>query len=333
MRAEGAPRKPHLSTRDRVKRIAQVALAVAGVVAVVLLVRQIGVHTLLALVKRALPWMPALLALELVRIGAETIGTRAIAVAADDAARRLDWGAWLRMHLVANAALVVLPAGRTICEGIKMASISAVTSAPRAAGIVVVQHSMTLLALAAISVPCAIAAWVLGAPVIALAVAAHAALCVVGMVGMILAARHAKIPAFAAKWFVHAPDALETFRETVRGMPWFPPGAFGAKLLNRAVQAVQYVILLVAVGGGFSAIRGFHADGVNLVGSALGEFMPAQVGAMDGSFAYAATSLGVTVAMAMAIATLARLTQLSWSAVGALVPVIVPVRAERPSVA
>ncbi|MBI2390611.1 MAG: flippase-like domain-containing protein [Deltaproteobacteria bacterium] len=302
-------------------------------VAVVLLVRQIGLRALLSLVTRALPWMPALLALELVRIVAETIGTRAIAVAADDGARRLDWGAWFRMHLVANAALVVLPAGRTICEGIKMASISAATSAPRAAGIVVVQHAMTLLALAVISVPCAIAAWTLGAPVIALAVSAHALLCGIGMVGMIVAARHAKIPAFAARWFVHAPDALVTFRETVRAAPWVAPGAFGAKLLNRVVQAVQYGILLVAVGGGGSAARAFHADGVNLVGSALGEFMPAQVGAMDGSFAYAATSLGVTVAMAMAIATLARLTQLVWSAVGALVPVIVPTRAERPSAA
>jgi len=318
-----AAEKPTRSTRDRLRTIAQLAFALAGVAAVAVLVRQVGARTLFAIIGSALPWMPVLLLLEAVRIFAELLGTRAVARLVTSADEQLDLGAWLRMHLVANAALVVLPAGRAICEGIKIVSIAAKVGAPRAAGIVVVQHGMSMLALGAISVPCAFAALLLQSKVLALVVAVHGALCFIGAFGLLFASRHASVPPFAAKWFVHAPGAIATFRATVGALPWFSPAAFGAKLLNRTVQVLQFTVLMIAVAGHVSGPTSFLAEGVNLVGSALGEFIPAQVGTIDGAFAYAAPQLGITLAMAVGIATLARLTQLVWSAVGALVPVII----------
>jgi hypothetical protein len=322
----GAASKPRRSTRERLRTLAQLAFALAGVAAVVILVRQVGARTLLGMIGAALPWMPALLLLEAVRILADMLGTRALARLAISAHHddQLDLASWVRMHLVANAALVVLPAGRAICEGIKVMSISAVTGAPRAAGIVVVQHGMTMLALGTISIPCAAAALVLHSKILALLIAGHGVLCFVGAFGFLFASRRANIPRFAATWFVHAPDAISTFRATVKSLPWFSPAAFGAKLLNRVAQTAQYVLLLLAIAGDASAARAFFAEGVNLVGSALGEFIPAQVGTIDGAFAYAAPQLEINLAMAVGIAALARLTQLVWSAVGALVPVIVP---------
>jgi hypothetical protein len=217
----------------------------------------------------------------------------------------------------------VLPAGRAICEGIKIATLSRTYGAPKAAGYITVQHSMTMLALSIISVPCAVAAYlVVGMSLITMAILAHCALCTFGAVALQVAARRAMVPKVAAKWFVHSPGAITTYRDTVRALPWIAPRTLLGKVCNRLLQALQFGVILHAIGTDTSALRAFLADGVNLVGSALGEFMPAQVGAMDGSFAMAAQALGVTVAMAMALANLARLVQLVWSAVGALVPVI-----------
>lgn len=308
------------SLRDRAGGIARVVFALAGVAAVVLLVRQVGLRELGALLFRALPWMPLLLILEGGRIVAETYGTRATFGADAD---RLDVMSWFRMHLVANAALVVLPAGRAICEGIKIASLSRAYGAPRAAGYITVQHSMNMLALTVISVPCAIASYaIVGASLITFAIVAHLALCLVGAFALQIAARRAVVPRMAAKWFVHSPGAVTTFRDTVRSLPWIAPRTLAGKVFNRALQVVQFGIVLHAIGTDTSSARALLADGVNLVGSALGEFMPAQVGAIDGSFALAAKALVITVAMAMALANLARIVQLIWSAVGALVPVI-----------
>ncbi len=315
------------SLRDRAGGIARVVFALAGVAAVVLLVRQVGLRALGALLVHALPWMPLLLVLEAGRIISETYGTRATFGGDAD---RLDVMSWFRMHLVANAALVVLPAGRAICEGIKIASLSRAYGAPRAAGFVTVQHSMTMLALALISIPCAIASYAItGASLITYAILAHLALCALGAFALQVAARRAVVPKIAAKWFVHSPGAVTIYRDTVRSLPWIAPRTLAGKVGNRVLQAMQFGIVLHAVGTETSSARAFLANGVNLVGSALGEFMPAQVGAIDGSFALAAKALVISVAMAMAVANLARIVQLVWSAVGALVPVIA--RGDRPA--
>jgi hypothetical protein len=311
---------PTRSLREKVAGIARVVFAVAGVAAVIILVRQVGLRELGALLHRALPWIPLLVVLEAGRIACEAFGTRAIC---GRDAGRLDIATWIRLHLVANAALVVLPAGRAICEGIKIASMSKAFGAPRAAGLVIIQHSMTMLGLAVISVPCLIAAYTFtGATLITAAIGGHLVLCLVGAFALQIAARRAMVPKMAAKWFVHSEGALDIFRATARSLPWIPVPTLLGKVGNRALQAVQFMVILHAIGTWTSIERGFLADGVNLVGSALGEFMPAQIGAMDGTFAVAATALGVNVAMAMAMANLSRLVQLGWSVVGALVPMI-----------
>jgi hypothetical protein len=304
-------------------------MAVAGVAAVVLLIRQVGARELLTLALRALPWIPLLLLLEGVRIACETFGTRAI-VAGER--RQMDLASWLRMHLVANAALVMLPAGRAICEGIKIASLSKTYGPPRSAAYVVMQHSMTLLALAVISIPCAVAShFATGMSLLTIGIIVHGGLCMFGTIAVQVAARKAIVPGFAKKWFVHSEGALEIFRDTARAIPALPIGCLLGKLGNRVVQAFQFGVILHALGAFGTAERAFLADGVNLVGSALGELLPAQIGAMDGTFALASNALVINIAAAMAIANLMRLVQMGWSAVGALLPVIVPTRGRESS--
>jgi hypothetical protein len=315
---------PSRSLRERAGSLFRLALAIVGVLAVVLLIRQVGARELLTLAVRALPWIPLLLLLEGLRILSDTLGTRAICA---DEPKQIDLATWIRMHLVANSALVMLPAGRAICEGVKIASMSKVYGAPRAAGYVVMQHSMTLLALALISIPCAAASYLaVGMSMLTIAMAVHCVLCVIGMFAVQAAARRAVVPKFAKKWFVHSDGALLEFRDVARAVPRVHIGTLLGKLGNRVLQAAQFGVILYALGAHGTTERAFLADGVNLVGSALGELLPAQIGAMDGTFAIASKALLISIAAAMAIANLSRLVQLGWSAVGALLPVISPDR-------
>lgn len=315
-----------MSVRERLVVFVEVAFAIVGVAAVVLLVRHVGARALLELLRQALPWMPLLIGLEALRIVAEAVGTRAVARLVMP--ERLTGWAWLRMHLVANATLVVLPAGRAVCESVKFVSLSASTGPGRAAAIVVVQQAMTLLAMGAISIPCALAAYGLQARLLALAIGIHGLSAVGAAFLLVLSARHAKLPRFASAWLM--PSTLGTFRETMLALPWISPVGLLGKLLNRVLQAAQYAVCMVAVAGDTTAARALLADGASLVGSALGELIPAQVGAVDGALAYAAPQLGLTVAMAIAVATLARLSNLFWSAVGALTPMLRAPRRSRP---
>lgn len=320
--------RPTRSFRERAGSVLKALFALVGVAAVALLIRQIGARELLALLIRALPWLPLLLLLEGVRILAEAYGTRAIC---GEDRTKIDIPTWIRMHLVANSALQVLPAGRAICEGIKIAAMSPAYGAPRAAGFVIIQHSMNMLALALISVPCAFAAYLAsGLGLLTAAVLIHGGLCLFGAVALQIAARRAVVPKLAAKWFVHSEDALAVFRATARALPWISPATLLGKVINRVLQVAQLTVILHAIGAGGTIERGFLADGVNLVGSALGELLPAQIGAMDGTFALAAGALVITIPMAMAIANLARAVMLGWSAVGALMPMIAS-REGRPS--
>lgn len=304
-------------------------MAIAGAAAVVLLIRRVGARDLATLALRALPWIPLLMLLEGGRILSETFGTRAICA---EERRQIDLATWFRMHLVANSALVMLPAGRAICEGIKISSMSKTYGSPRAAAYVVMQHSMTLLALGLISLPCAVASFLAsGASLLTIAIVIHAALCGVGAIAVQIAARKAIVPKFARKWFVHSEGALDIFRHAARAIPAIPIATLVGKLGNRVLQAVQFGVILYALGAGATSERAFLADGVNLVGSALGELLPAQIGAMDGTFALASKALAITIATAMAIANLSRLVQLGWSAAGAMLPVIVPERPRQSS--
>ncbi len=297
--------------RARLRTVARLVFTAAGVAATIVLVRHVGLDTIGALLRAALPWIPLLLALEAFRIWTEIAATFVLC-GAD--ATRLDRAQWLRFHLVANAALVILPGGRAVSEGVKIARLAPVLGPGRAAALVSVQHAATLLAIAAFTLP--VALLVRSSPVLAGAFVVQGALCLGGAVGLQLAMRHAIVPRVVTRWLGPTEPVVDEVRATARALPWIPMGALGAKLANRLAQLAQIAILLRAFGGATGVEAAFVASGVNLVGSALGELSPAQVGGTEGAFAMAAGLLGIGVGAALAIATILRRVQLAWSGVG-----------------
>jgi hypothetical protein len=68
-------------------------------------------------------------------------------------------------------------------------------------------------------------------------------------------------------------------------------------------------VILAAVGGDSDLDRALLAQGVNAVGGALGDLIPAQVGTTDGAFTLAAPLLGLAASASIAIAVLVHLIQ------------------------
>jgi hypothetical protein len=68
-----------------------------------------------------------------------------------------------------------------------------------------------------------------------------------------------------------------------------PPSRAVAKayvlcVMGRLTQTLQYGIVVLAVGGGFGATSAFTAHGINLLGASAGDFLPGQLGAVDGAY-------------------------------------------------
>lgn len=318
--------------RSRVRWIARLAFALFGVAALVLLVRHVGLAELGRHLRAALPWMPLLLLLEALRIVCEAASLAAVCPAD---ARKLPLSTWISSHLSANAALIVLPGGRAVSEAIKISAFTPAVGLPRAAALVTVQHAMTMLAISVVSAPCAVAAWLVApGSMVAIAAVIQGVVCAVAAFALVLASRKATVPKFVANRIGTTADLARDFRAAAKSIPMVPAMSLAAKVANRALQIVQFGIMLIAVGVLATPGRAFVAETTSLVGSALGELSPAQAGATDAAFALAARTLAIPMAAAVALATVSRVVQLVWALIGVLVNVIVrPTRAASPTTA
>lgn len=296
------------------RNAARGAFVAIALVVIALLVRHTGPATFFAALLRALPWMPLLFALEGVRIGADLVALRSLC-GAD--ARRLPLGAWIRLHLEANAACVVLPGGRAVSEGMKIARLSRLLGRGRATALVVAQHATTMLSIGVACVLGALAAHRV-VPALAAAMALHGALTIAGAIGLRWSLARARVPKFLAG------ATLDELRDAARAVPLVPRTALVAKLTNRAAQGAQLLILLHVAGGVATAMSAFIATGVTLLGGLLGELSIAQIGCTDAAFVVATSALSLTVGGALVVSSLARFVQLVWSAVGSVLSLSSP---------
>lgn len=294
----------------RTRVVVRGAVATLSLIALILLVRHVGVDAFADAFVRALPFVPALLLLEGVRIAADVLTLRAL-YGAD--AGRVPMGEWIRLHLEANAACVVLPGGRAVSEAMKVARLGPVLGRGRSAALIATQHSINMLTIATTGVIAAIAA---GPSVLGAALFIHAAVTFAGAVALRASLLRAVLPKKLATLVGASPAILADLRATARTTSWFPAAAVAAKCVNRLAQVAQFALLLAAAGTSLSAVRSFLASGVSLLGGVLGELSLAQLGCTDGALALSAPMLSISVGSAVAIASLARFVQLTWSAVG-----------------
>ncbi|NUO47321.1 MAG: flippase-like domain-containing protein [Polyangiaceae bacterium] len=306
------------SRRRRLQWIVHIVLAILGVTAVALLVRHVGVERLGQAMADCGPVLPFVLLLEAARSCADAWRTQLLY---SRGGVHVPFRRVLPVQIASYPLSLLVPAGGAASEAYKASILAEDTGGPVAAAAATTNQALQLYAVFIVSIPCglaAFAAWGFRGFTIAILVQALTA---IGLATAIqIATRHRAIGALVSRVSSKAGEHVSAHRTAVTDMSFIPFGPLGAALLSRVAWCAQYGLLIVAAGGAPRFESALLASGVQLVGGAAGDLVPAQIGAMDGAFALAASPLGLAPAAALSIAMAMHVVQLTWAVVGIAMP-------------
>jgi len=306
------------------------AAGALGIAAFAALVRGVGAAQIFDIVRALAGWLPLLIAIDAVRVVAEAAATVALS---EPVRRRVPLGELCRVHLISYAVSSTMPAGRAAGEAVKAAMIARFVGAPSAAALGVANQANQMLGSALGAVPCVVAAlWLTGFSALTAVIAVFVLVTVTGVTLFQLACRSRGVGAALLGRFNRIAHATSAFHDAIERIPVASPAATAAALLHRAAAVVQLGVLLWALGGRRGLGEALLAQGVSLVGGAVGDFVPGQLGATDGAFALAAPYLGLSLVDGIAISVMLHCVQAFWAVVGWTVPLFwkAPARVEEP---
>ncbi|MBK6517682.1 MAG: flippase-like domain-containing protein [Polyangiaceae bacterium] len=295
----------------------RIVLGVGGLVALIVIVRSVGLEVLIQTLRPALSYLPLLCALELGRYASEAVGAY---LALGSRASLIPKATLFRANLIGASIANLAPAPRLVNETIKATLIAPYVGASVATSVGVTIQAATLLSVGLFSLPCALAVlFMAGVSFWFWAIVIHGvALVAVGLA--LRAATRAKGPLtwLAARFPRLAPGA-EAFTEHSTEVGLWAVGPTAALMGNRGFQALQLGVASAAVGIDAGIVQGLAAQGVHLVANAVGVLVPAGLGTTDGAFTLAADLFSTDTARATSVALLMRITQLIWLGVGSIV--------------
>lgn len=310
---EGGPRR----TPQAARRGLQLVLFIVGVAVVAGLVVQAGPSEVRRLLIAAGPLVPVIVGLDLAYYTLETLAHRVLLGAHRD---RAPVSAYVRAGLVAYVVSVLLPLGRGGAEVARTASLGPYLGVARvsAAGAQLLPVSLFANAICSSAIA-VVAACYLGAqhPLFfalllnALATAGLGALLAFGM-------RHAVWSLFLRRWFPAAVSFSAAFQRALRQRKRDLWAAFGLCVLSRFAETLVRGCILLAVGGSVTWASALLLEGVHLVGGTLGDAVPGQLGALEGTywvFADVFSERGAA-ATAVSMALLGRVAQLLLALLG-----------------
>ncbi|MEL6183001.1 MAG: hypothetical protein AAFU79_00160 [Myxococcota bacterium] len=293
-------------------------LLVLGVVAVAVLVRESGPERVLAVVFQALPWAPAIFALEVAWISMDAFALRSIY---RERGRGIPLSDWVRSSLTAYAVMVLLPAGRAGGEAMRALHLSKHVGMLSATAAAQVQGS-TLVANAVISLPCfiAVAGMVGPAHPLSVVIALNGLATLLLGLGAMFVTSRSKLGASLARRFSFMKQYADQLDDAAAPLNAFPKGAVAWTVFGRVLQTLQYGIILLAIGGQLTVTSSLVSQGIHLVGAGLGDMVPNAVGITETAYRLSADVLGFgdEPARAIAIALVARLTQYTLAAIALL---------------
>jgi hypothetical protein len=296
------------------RRVAgRVLLAAAGLGVIAYLVLSAGAARVGQTLWEARAWLPLVAALGCATPVSDFFTLRLLLGAQ---ARNVPAAAWVRSSTLAYAMMICLPAGRAAGEVTRASLLAKHVGATRAAIASMQLQASYVFAIGVLSgIEAATAAGKFGvrAP-LALLLGGNAILMTALAAGFVATLRDARIGRWLDRLrrrFIRsdAPPPSPPEPGTTRTVPW---QALLLCCLSRCAQAVEYGVILCAVGG-IPSVRGaLLAHGIELVGSTLGEFFPNQVGVVDSAYRTFASDVGFgsVPARALSIALLARVAHL-----------------------
>jgi len=300
---------------SRRRRLARVLFGLAGLAGLGLLVHHIGPDAVLDALRRVLPWLPVLLAVEGARIGVEAATTGALYAQLGERPRAR---ALLRAQLLAYWVFVVSPMGRTAAEVTKALILSEDEGAGRATSVAIVAQGAALVGTAVLSCACVAAAaarpeawplaWAVGAQTVGVA----------ALGGLVLWGARRERVGRVAGWLLERVGVDEAQRRrlpklvrSMRPVPWRVVLGYAA---SRGLSAVLFFCAIAALGGGAQPLGALRAMGVSLIGAAAVDLVPADVGLTEGAFALFRDGVGVGAAEAVTLGLAFHATQIVWVA-------------------
>ncbi|MFO0612150.1 MAG: lysylphosphatidylglycerol synthase transmembrane domain-containing protein [Polyangiaceae bacterium] len=302
--------------KQGIGRWVRLGFGVAGLIGLGALVASVGPRVILDTLEPALAWVPLIGALELGRIGSETLATW---IALGEERSKIPRIALFRATLVGHAIANLAPAPRVVNETIKGTVVAPHVGVAAATSAGITMQAATLSCVGLFSIPCGIAIHLLGgASVWFWASMIHATSMIATGVAIRAVARAKGLGRWLAKRFPRLGSTpTDVSEHNARSSVW----GFGPTLAlfgNRTTQVIQLAIAAHAVGIDTNFARALAAQGVNLVAAAVGVMVPGGFGTTDTAFTLAAELLGTTVVKATAMALLMRCIQFIWLFIGSV---------------
>ena len=328
---------PVAKTKDKwgwLKALARILLFVFGLSAVVYVVNEAGPEHVWNTLVAAGVFVPVILVLEALFMSMDVLSLRALIGAP---AKNVPALVWFRSGLTAYAIMILLPGGRAAGEVARAAQLGPyLGGGAKAAAYATRLQAVTLLGNTTISIPCAIACFIAAGASEALPWFVLGNGIGTGILGgiVVFAARKSSLGAWIGQRFPSFGQHGASFDEALRHQtPWAPPIFFS--FLGRAIQAAQYGMLLLAVGGSLTFLSALVSQGIHLVGAGLGDMIPNQVGITEGAYRLFAPALGLgdDPARAIGIALLARFCQFALAAIGLAIGALSPASKDAQSAA
>ena len=289
--------------------LVRVACAVLGTAVLMLSVWAAGARAVLASLGASVHALPLLALLEAVMVGCSTFALRALygGTAVSVPARQ-----WVRAGALGYALGLVLPMGRGAGEAARAVLLSRNAGGARAAVAAVQMQGVVLLSTAVITVP------VLAATVVLLGPGAASGLLLANGVvagaigiGVLVIRERARLGRLLGglirrlEGFGLAFDAMAgaSSADLARSLAWESAG--------RVAQVVQCGVALAAIGQAAEPLRVLVVRGALILGSAVGDFIPGQLGATEATLVIGAGTLGLTAASAATLALLVHVAQIA----------------------
>ncbi len=264
------------------------------------------------------PILPVVLGLEIARTMVDAWRTRLLYARSGQYVR---WSRVIPVQVASYPLTLLVPAGGAASEAFKASVLAEDTGGAVAAAAATTNQALQLFSVALMSIPCSVVAfYVWGFHGFTIAIVLQAATAVLFGGFVQLATRHPLLTAIVSRFSKRAGAALGAHRDAVAGMSFVPPKPLFAAFAGRVLQLAQYGLLVYFAGAPFGLQSALLAQGVQFVGGAAGDLVPAQIGAMDAAFALAAVPLGIDPARALSIAMGMHVVQLSWALVGIVMP-------------
>ncbi len=299
-------------------RVLPFVLLVAGLALVAWLVMQAGPLAVWDALRHAAPWLPAIVGLEVLMATLDAVAVRGL-LGADS--RQVTAPQWVRATGLAYGACILLPAGRLTGEAVRATTLATTVGVGQATLACARLQASALAGNAVISVIGILVLAFSPTPpsVLLIALGANGVACGVLATAVYYLARHPGVGAWLRKRLAQfLPPAVEGAPTAAALGDTLP--AVGWCTLARLLQALQYGLVVVAVGGSWGVTNAFAAQAIHLVGAAVGDAIPGHLGASEGTYrAFAGVlGFGADPARALAIALVMRAVQLCAAAGGLL---------------